>query len=387
MDPQDFTGSNAGKVIDCKKGYWAFIPNPLPPAINWSLHLISELTEAERALSRMSGLIDSFPFPKILEQPFIRSEAVISSRIEGTHASLIDIYAYEAKQLSFFESTDDVREVHNYVRAMQYGVERLQSLPLSLRFIRELHAKLMENVRGGKLTPGEFRRTQNWIGPAGSTLSNATYVPPPVEEMHQTLEDLEGFIYTSSEIPPLIRIGLIHYQFEAIHPFLDGNGRVGRLLISLLFYEWGLLSKPLLNLSTYIEKHRTDYYNLLLGISQKNRWEEWLCFFLRGIREQAEHGVFHIQQLQALRMQYQAIAEHDRNSERMALVLDFLFTRPIFSINQLSNILEIPFKTANDYVGKLVQLNLLQETTGKTRNRIFIAKTILDMLQNLESKR
>lgn len=385
MDPKNFTDSAAGKTIHTQSGYWAFVPNLLPPEMNWSLPLISELAEAERALSRMVGLIDSFPFPRILDQPFIRSEAVISSRIEGTHASLIDLYAYEARQLSFFESIDDVREVHNYVCAMQYGMERLQSLPLSLRFIRELHAKLMEKVRGGKLTPGEFRQTQNWIGPVGSTLTNAAYVPPPVEEMHQCLSDLEKFIHAPSEIPLLIRIGLIHYQFEAIHPFLDGNGRVGRLLIVLLLYKWGLMSKPMLNLSAYIEKHRNEYYDLLLAVSQRSNWEDWLCFFLRGVKEQAEYGVSHIQQLQTLRLQYQSIAEHDRNSDRMSLVLDFLFTRPIFSINQLSKSLEIPFKTANDYVEKLVKLNLLQETTKNARNRIFIARTILDMLQNSES--
>jgi Fic family protein len=386
MDPKNFTNSAAGKTIHTQSGYWAFVPNLLPPEMNWSLSLISELAEAERALSRMVGLIDSFPFPRILDQPFMRSEAVISSRIEGTHASLVDVYAYEAAQLSFFESIDDVREVHNYVCAMQYGMERLQSLPLSLRFIRELHAKLMENVRGEKLTPGEFRQTQNWIGPVGSTLTNAAYVPPPVEEMHQCLGDLEKFIHAPSEIPPLIRIGLIHYQFEAIHPFLDGNGRVGRLLIVLLLYEWGLLSKPMLNLSAYIEKHRNEYYDLLLAVSQRSNWEDWLCFFLHGVKEQADYGTSHIQQLQALRLQYQSIAEHDRNSDRMSLVLDFLFTRPIFSINQLSKSLEIPFKTANDYVEKLVKINLLQETTGNARNRIFIARTILDMLQNSESR-
>jgi Fic family protein len=386
MDPKNFTDSAAGKTIHTQSGYWAFVPNLLPPEMNWSLPLISELAEAERALSRMVGLIDSFPFPRILDQSFIRSEAVISSRIEGTHASLIDLYAYEARQLPFFESIDDVREVHNYVCAMQYGMERLQSLPLSLRFIRELHAKLMENVRGGKLTPGEFRQTQNWIGPVGSTLTSAAYVPPPVEEMHQCLGDLEKFIHAPSEIPLLIRIGLIHYQFEAIHPFLDGNGRVGRLLIVLLLYKWGLMSKPMLNLSAYIEKHRNEYYDLLLAVSQKSNWEDWLCFFLRGVKEQAEYGVSHIQQLQTLRLQYQSIAEHDRNSDRMSLVLDFLFTRPIFSINQLSKSLEIPFKTANDYIEKLIKINLLQETTGNARNRIFIARTILVMLQISESR-
>ncbi|RJQ41708.1 MAG: Fic family protein [Anaerolineaceae bacterium] len=384
MDPRDFTSPTAGKTIRARTGYWAFLPNPLPPEIDWSLPLISALAETERALSRMAALIGEFPFPRLLIQPFMRSEAVISSRIEGTHASLVDVYTYEAAQLSFFKSIDDVREVHNYVCAMRYGLERLQSLPVSMRFIRELHAKLMENVRGGTLTPGEFRRTQNWIGPVGSTLSSAAYVPPPVEEMHQALGALEKFIHAHSEIPPLIRIGLIHYQFEAIHPFLDGNGRVGRLLIVLLLCEWGLLPQPLLNLSAYIEQHRKEYYDLLLAVSQKGSWESWLVFFLRGIQEQAQDGVIRMQQLQSLRMQYQSIADNDRNPARMALVLDFLFARPIFSINQVAENLDISFKTARDYIDKLMQIGVLREITGHTRNRIFQANEILKALQSLE---
>lgn len=195
MDPRDYHSSNAGKAVLTQTGYWAFIPNPLPPDIKWSSSLVTSLSEAERDLSRLATLISAFPFPRLLIQPFMRNEAVISSRIEGTHASLIDLYAYEIAQLSFFERTDDVREVFNYVRAMDYGLERLNSLPISLRLIRELHEKLMENVPGEMLTPGEFRRSQNWIGPVGSTLSTAPYVPPPVEEMHQALDALEK-IYT-----------------------------------------------------------------------------------------------------------------------------------------------------------------------------------------------
>jgi Fic family protein len=205
-----------------------------------------------------------------------------------------------------------------------------------------------------------------------------------VEEMHQALGALEKFIHAHSEIPPLIRIGLIHYQFEAIHPFLDGNGRVGRLLIVLLLCEWGLLPQPLLNLSAYIEQHRKEYYDLLLAVSQKGSWESWLVFFLRGIQEQAQDGVIRMQQLQSLRMQYQSIADNDRNPARMALVLDFLFARPIFSINQVAENLDISFKTARDYIDKLMQIGVLREITGHTRNRIFQANEILKALQSLE---
>jgi Fic family protein len=249
LNPKEYHSQAAGQTILTPTGFWAFIPSPLPPDVTWTLPLISVLSEAERDLSRLATLAGTFPFPRLIIQPFIRNEAVISSRIEGTRASLIDLYTFETSQLSFFEQTDDVREVYNYVRATDYGLERLKTLPVSLRLIRELHEKLMENVRGGTLTPGEFRRSQNWIGPVGSTLSSAPYVPPPLEEMHQALDALEKFIHFDTQIPPLARAGMIHYQFEAIHPFLDGNGRVGRLLIVLLLCEWGLLPQPLLNLS------------------------------------------------------------------------------------------------------------------------------------------
>jgi len=202
MDPKDYQSEKAGKAVLTQTGFWAFIPNPLPPDIHWSSSLVSKVSEAERDLSRLSTLIRAFPFPSLLIQPFMRNEAVISSRIEGTHASLIDVYTYETAQLSFFEQTGDVREVFNYVRAMDYGLDRLNTLPLSLRLIRELHEKLMEGVRGGTMAPGECRRSQNWIGPMGSTPSSAPYVPPPVEEMHQALHNLEKFIHEHTSFTP-----------------------------------------------------------------------------------------------------------------------------------------------------------------------------------------
>lgn len=377
MDRKAYRSEEAGKVVLTKLGYWAFIPNSLPPKISWSSSLVSILSEAERDLSQLSTLIRAFRFPSLLIQPFMRNEAVISSRIEGTHASLIDVYTYETAQLSFFERTDDVREVYNYVRAMNYGLERLKTLPVSLRLIRELHETLMEGVRGGSLTPGEFRQSQNWIGPVGSTPATAPYVPPPVEEMHQALDAFEKFIHTDTDIPPLIRAGMIHYQFEAIHPFLDGNGRVGRLLIVLLLCEWGLLSQPLLNLSVYIEHYRQEYYDLLLGVSQHGNWEAWLRFFLRGISEQARESVFRMERLQEIRAKYQPMVDQDRNSLRMAAVIDYLFSRPVLTVRQATDGLGIPFKTAQAYLSKLVQAGVLREITGFARNRIFQADEIL----------
>ena len=377
MDPKEYKSQHAGKVLNTPTGYWAFIPNPLPPDIDWTQSLVTALSEAERDLSRMATVVSSFQYPQLLVQPFIRTEAVISSRIEGTHASLVDLYTYETAQLSFFEQTNDVQEVYNYVRAMDYGLERLKTLPVSLRLIREIHGKLLEKVRGGTLAPGEFRRTQNWIGPVGSTPMTAPYVPPPVEEMQQALALLEKFVHEDTNLPQLVRAGMIHYQFEAIHPFLDGNGRVGRLLIVLLFCEWGLLPQPVLNLSAYVERYRQEYYDHLLAVSQKGDWESWLRFFLRGISEQASAGVFLMEQLKEIRLRYQAMIDVDRNPMRMSAIIDFLFSRPIISIKQVAEGLGMPFKTANDYTAKLEAKGILREITGQTRNRIYYADEIL----------
>jgi len=384
MNLKDFRNLEVGKALLTQTGYWAFIPAPLPPNLGWPLPLVSALSEAERDLSKLTTLAGAVPFPRLLIQPFVRREAVLSSRIEGTHASLTDLYTYESAQMSFLEPSDDVREVYNYVRALDYGLERVKTLPVSLRLIRELHGKLMENVRGGNLTPGEFRRTQNWIGPAGSTLATATYVPPPIDEMNLGLDGLEKFIHAGSDIPALVRAAMIHYQFEAIHPFLDGNGRVGRLLMVLLFCEWGLLPQPLLNLSVYFEHYRQEYYDRLLAVSQRGEWDEWVRFFLRGVSLQAKDSVARLGRLQGLRAQYQTIAASERNPKRMEQVLDFLFMRPIISIGQLQDGLGINFVTARRYVEKLVAAGILHEATGYSRNRIFRADEILKAVEGTE---
>lgn len=384
MKPIEFRNSKTGRVIRTQKGYWAFIPAPLPPKIQWTTDLILALSDADRELSKLATLAGSFPFPRLLAPSFIRREAVLSSRIEGTRASLVDLYNYESAQLSFLETNDDVREVHNYVLALDYGWERLESLPVSLRLIQEIHAKLLEGVRGGNLTPGKFRRTQNWIGPAGSTIETATYVPPPVEEMHEALSDLEKFIHAENQIPALARSGMIHYQFEAIHPFLDGNGRVGRLLTMLLFHEWEILSRPLLNLSAYFERHRQEYYDHLLGVSQHGKWEEWLRFFFRGITLQSQDSVLRMTRLEQIRARYEPLIQADGNSPRMAAVVDFVFSRPILSVRQVEKGLHMPYMAAKRYVEKLVDAGILQETTGYARNRVFLAREIFQALENQE---
>jgi len=310
-------------------------------------------------------------------QPFIRREAVGSSRIEGTRASLSDLYTYETQQLSFLDPTSDADEVHNYVQALGFGLERLETLPVSLRLIREMHARLMQDVRGKHLTPGECRRTQNWIGPAGCTLENAPYVPPPVDDMLTALHQLEDFIHASSELPALVRVALIHYQFEAIHPFLDGNGRLGRLLIILCLTVWGYLPQPWLYLSAYFEAHRQEYYDHLLAVSQQGKWGDWLHFFLHAVSVQSMDAIQRISQLQTLYNAYAERLSAERNAKRLIETLDVLFTRPIVTIRQLGTALGVPYLSASRYFEKLTRLGILREITGNARNRIFQADAIL----------
>jgi len=384
MDPKNFQSTDAGKVIRTRKDYWVFIPTPLPPTLQWTDEMLTALSEAERELSRLSTLADNFPFPRMLVQPFVRREAVLSSRIEGTRASLVDLYAYESDQLSFLESSNDAHEVYNYVRALDSGLDRLANLSVSLRLICELHSRLLENVRGGKITPGEFRKTQSWIGPAGSTIETATYVPPPVDEMLAALDALEKFIHSDTKLPILARAGLIHYQFEAIHPFLDGNGRVGRLLVTLLLCEWKVLQYPLLNLSAYFEHYRQEYYDHLLSVSQHGNWGIWLRFFLRGISTQAKDSVIRMERLQGIRMQYESLVRADHNPARMTAIIDFLFSRPILTVRQVEAVLGIPYVAAKRYIDKLEAAGILREITGYARNRIFQADEILKTLDGTE---
>jgi Fic family protein len=382
MNPKDFRDSTAGKVVRTPKGYWTFIPRPLPPIIQWSPKLISAVGVAERSMGKLDSLANTLPSPRIIVRPFVRREAVLSSRIEGTQASLGDVYVYEAAQLSYLEPGTDVREVHNYVKALEYGLERLGSLPVSLRLLREIHAVLMEGVRGEHLTPGEFRRSQNWIGSPGSTLETARFVPPPVDEMYTALGLMEKFIHEGSDIPPLVQNALIHYQFEAIHPFLDGNGRIGRLLAILLLIEWGLLSQPWLNLSAYFETHRPAYYDHLLSVSQRGEWENWLFFFLEGIEDQSIDAIVRIKRLQLLRRVYDERLSDERAAERLMQAVKVLFERPILSIRQLETAMGVPYRTAQRYIEKLELLGILREVTGRARNRLYQADEVLSAFED-----
>lgn len=266
MLAENFKANSPGQLVKTAQGYLAFVPAPLPPALELSWELVSRLSAAERAISQLAGVGRILPNPHLLIGSFIRRESVLSSRIEGTRASLSDLFFFEAEG-ERSQAQGDVQEVANYVKAMNYGLSRLNDFPVSLRLIREIHERMMAGVGGGHLTPGEFRRSQNWIGPSGCTLMDATFVPPPVEEMLRALDEFEKYLHTNSELPLLIRLALIHYQFEAIHPFLDGNGRIGRLLLTLLLCHHEVLPQPLLYLSAFFERNREEYYRLLLGVS------------------------------------------------------------------------------------------------------------------------
>ncbi len=381
MKRSEFNQNASGKLIQTSSGHLAFVPAPLPPQIRWSGELPALQSKADRSLAQLAQVGASFPAPHVVVYPFIRQEAVLSSRIEGTRTSLQELYVYEARQLSRIENAD-AHEVHNYVKTLEYGLDRLNTLPVSQRLIRELHARLMESVRGEFFTPGEFRRSQNWIGAPGATLETATYVPPPVVQMHTALSDLEKFIHQPSDIPPLIQTGLVHYQFEAIHPFLDGNGRVGRLLVSLLLCAWDLLPQPLLYLSAHFEAHRQQYYDHLLAVSQTGDWEGWLGFFLQGVYQQARESTTRLHRLEHVRGQYQELVAGERTRATLQEAIDYLIGQPITTVRQFQAGLGMSnYVTAQRNIAKLIELGILQQIGSQERDRTYGALEILQVIE------
>ena len=380
MQNESFQSDRAGKLVRAQTGYWAFVPNPLPPQLDLDRSHILQLSEAERAIGRLAGVGATLPNPYLLIHPFIRREAVLSSRIEGTQASLSDLFFFEAAP-SLPARATDVREVANYVRAMEAALDPKRELPLSLRLIREMHRILMTGVRESHLTPGEFRRSQNWIGPAGSKLNDAIIVPPPVAEMHAALDALEKYLHAPSDLPVLVRLAMIHYQFEAIHPFLDGNGRIGRLLVSLMLCEWKVLPSPLLYLSAFFERHRQDYYRLLLAVSQKGQWESWVQFFLSGVLEQSLDAIQRAARLRALRDEYQNGLQRARSSALLLKLVDGLFHHPAITVPGAARQLKVTQRAASQNIGKLVRAGILTEATGRARNRIFVANGIIRAIE------
>jgi Fic family protein len=328
------------------------------------------LSAADLALGRLEGSTSILPNPNLFLSMYVRREAVLSSQIEGTQASLTDVLQFEIGE-GEQERVRDVEEVVNYVAALNHGLRRVQRLPMSLRLIREIHAKLMHGVRGQHRDPGEFRRTQNWIGPAGCTIRDATFVPPPPNQIHRVLGELETFLHDES-LPPLIHAGLAHAQFETIHPFLDGNGRMGRLLVTFLLCQGRVLSRPLLYLSHFLKQHRAEYYDRLQAIRVDGAWEPWLAFFLRGVEEVAAEAADRSRRILSMREGYQkTLAGKGKRGGTLARALDVLFEQPVVTAKSLASSLDVTFATANGLIDAFVDLEILKEKTGFRRNRRF----------------
>jgi Fic family protein len=366
----------SGTYVKCT-AYEAFIPNPLPPEIHWTESLIRSLSDADRLIGQLSGEGRQLPNPHLLMRPFIKREAVLSSRIEGTQATLGELLANDAGAV-VNRSPEDLREVGNYVAALDYGIERLNTLPLSLRLVREVHEKLMANVRGNHATPGQFRRSQNWIGPAGCTLQNATYIPPSPDSLMDCLGMWEQFLHNQN-IPPLVQAGLLHYQFEAIHPFLDGNGRVGRLLIILFLVERKILTTPLLYVSAFFEATRNEYYDRLLAVSRASQWNQWLEYFLNGITRMSEDVLNRAERINSLLGRWrERIA--GQKPKVLFNTIDLLAENPFWTTKLLSTRLKIAFTTAQRAINVLVEAGILSQLDNAQRDRVFCATSIMDIL-------
>ena len=388
MNPEAFKNSTAGKCIRTitRPPYWAYVPNPLPPKIAVDWELVNLLSKADSKLEELSSRGQLLPNVHLLIRPLlVRREAVMSSRIENTQSGLEDLFIFEADQTEL-SPMSDVKEIINYVRAMEHGIKRLEDLPISSRLICEIHGILMKGVRGGHATPGLMRTSQNWIGSPGCTLMDATYVPPPVPEMKQCLSDLERYIHSDAQEPALIQCALVHYQFEAIHPFVDGNGRIGRLLITFMLLEKKLLPQPLLYLSDFFERYRDEYYRLLLNVSQKGDWKAWITFFLNGVRQQSENALSTIQKLLDLQNRYRALTTGRRVPKIVNRLIDYLFASPVISISALSKVWEIPFPTVQRGVNYLIEKGILREITGGSRNRLFVADEIFNTITTERTK-
>ena len=364
----------AGTYQNQPSGYKAFIPADLPPdpQIAMDDELQTLLSAADRSLGRLDGSIQTLPDSDLFVLMYVRKEAVLSSQIEGTQSSLNDLLRAEARIFDP-DRPSDVKEVSNYVAALNYGLERLEGLPVSIRLIREIHERLLKGVRGAHLRPGELRESQNWIGPAGATLNNAAFVPPPPHEVPNALSNLERFIHSKDTMPPLIRIGLTHAQFETIHPFLDGNGRVGRLLITFLLCQQEILQSPVLYLSHFLKANRAEYYEQLQNTRVDGGWESWLKFFLRGVaqvsREATETARAIVDRREADRENI--VDQLGRVAGNALKVHELLFKFPLISVNPIAEMLDVSFTSANRLIDRMVEIGILVEATGNSRNRVF----------------
>lgn len=383
MLAQDFLPSAPGRLVPTVGGAVAFAPAPLPRRLDLSPRLVRLLGQAEHALGRLDGLGHHGFDPFLVGAPLLHREAIVSSRIESTVTTPEDLALHEAgAALPEARRESDAREVANYVRAMRHGLDRLPQIPLSLGLIRELHAHLLEGVRGGEKKPGEFPTSQNYIGRPGSSILEARFVPPPVPEMREALDDFENYLHVSHEdepdLPPfLVRAALVHHQFETIHPFADGNGRVGRLLIPLQLIHEGRLHRPLFYMSAYFERHRLAYYDALLNVCRTGESLPWVEFFLRGVEECAGEAIRQVERLVALRAEWHARFQTAGSSALLIRLVDRLFERPSVTANEIAAAFGVKHITATRNIEKLVGAGILSERTGRKRDRVFIAMPLL----------
>lgn len=375
--------NRAGRYVMQSTGYQAYIPKPLPPIppIKYNGKLRNLLSEADRALAKLEGITTVLPNAELFIAMYIKKEALLSSQIEGTQASLEGILRFEAN-LEPTEDINEIKEVINYIKALDYGINRLQDIPMSSRLIKEIHKILIQGTRGTHKTPGEFRKTQNWLGPQGATLSEATFIPPPPDILMELISNLEKFMHKKDEIPSLIKISLIHSQFETIHPFLDGNGRMGRLLITFYLYREGILSRPLLYLSFYLKKNRIKYYDLLMKIRLEGNWEEWSSFFLKGIKEVSEEAANSAREIIILKNTILKSLFNNKISSIYAVeFLNLLFGKPIVTSKELIKDLKVSKETANQIIKKFEKLNILKEISGKKRYKKYIFSDYINIIK------
>ena len=358
--------------------YSAFVPAPLPPEIEWTPRLIGALSEADRLVGRLAGEGGRLPNPHILIRPFVQREAVLSSKIEGTQATLGELLAAEAGAI-VDRSPEDLREVGNYVVALEHGISRLKKLPLCVRLTRELHEKLMTRVQGHQAAPGRFRKIQNWIGKPGSTIATASYIPPPPGEVEPCLAAWEKFLHEST-LPPLVTIALAHYQFEAIHPFLDGNGRVGRLLITLFLIERQILPTPLLYLSAFFEASRRDYYDGLRGISERGAWNDWLEYFLLGVARMSEDALSRATRINGLLAEWQRKVSGESSSNPLR-VIELLGANPFITTKGVADKLAIAFTTAQRAIERLERARIVKRMGEAKRDRVYCSAALLEILE------
>ncbi len=373
-DGKTMNMNRAGTYSNQIGGYKAFVPKPLPPdpPVQLDDEMIHLLVLAERALGRLDGASGILPNVDLFVAMYVNKEAVLSSQIEGTQASLIDVLAFEA-DAAVPENPQDIEEVVNYINALNFGLQRLETLPLSLRLIREIHALLLQGVRGANRNPGEFRTSQNWIGHVGGPIGTAKFVPPSPLEMNEALNKLEAFIHANSSLPILIKLGLIHAQFETIHPFLDGNGRIGRLLITFMLCYEGILHKPLLYLSYFFKAHRSEYYDHLQKVRDEGDWEAWLKFFLQGVNEVAQEATITAGDIVQLRETHRNIIATymSRSAGHAYQLLEYLYKRPVITVNGVVDVTGLSYANANRLVSKFQEYHLLRQMDKYQRNRRF----------------